>query len=333
MRTYTLLLLCAAIPTVSAVTAPPPIPDGPVTYSSVSYDSPAPSEIPAPGTGSIPAPAAAPAAPLTAAAPITAASSEQRGYVELNAYTSNYQVRGMGVTDRFSCHGWSSIRGSIKPGSRDLFHSGIYQRIGGELGIIWDAGNYLGDTPMWNLHYGLGKEIFPNLTAELGYTMHRGGLEGVLAKWQGHVPHRFTQDLNFCLTFNDHQRGFFGHALMGVGIYGLTGTFFDLEVGYRLTDVFSSGNYGLDLELSGGVAPSFGYWGGGVEGIDAYRVKAAIAPYSKSGKFGRDAKFYIKPWVQFSWAGSNETKIRRSLGSGAIDDFQTTVGVDAGFTF
>ena len=325
MRTYTLLLLCAAMPAVSAITAPP-IPDGPVTYSSVSYDSPTLSPIPAPDAG-------APLPPMDAAGPISTPGSEQRGQVELNAYTSNYQVRGMGVTNRYSDHGWSSIRASYTPRNRNLFHRGIYQRIGGEFGIIWDAGNHLGDTPMWNLHYGLGKEIFPNLKAELGYTMHRGGLEGGLAKWQGHVPHRFTQDLNFTLTFNDHQRGFFGHALMGVGVYGLTGTFFDLEVGYRLTDILSRGNYGLDLELSGGVAPSFGYWGGHVEGVDAYRIKAAAAPYSKSGRFGRDSKFYIKPWLQFSWAGSNEDKIRRRMHSGVVDGFQTTVGVEGGFTF
>ncbi|MDO4220892.1 MAG: hypothetical protein Q4C88_02060 [Akkermansia sp.] len=313
------------MPAVYAVAPPPPIPDGPVTYSSVSYDAPAATDIPAPDAATAPA--------LPAAGPITAASSEQRGYVELNAYTSNYQVRGMGVTNSYSDHGWSSIRGSYTLRNRNLFNRGIYQRIGGELGIIWDAANYLGDTPMWNLHYGLGKELFPNLKAELGYTMHRGGLEGGLAKWQGHVPHRFTQDLNFTLTFNDHQRGFFGHALMGVGIYGLTGTFFDFEAGYRLTDILSRGNYGFDLEVSGGIAPSLGYWGGHVEGIDAYRIKAAVAPYSKLGKFGRDAKLYIKPWIQFSWAGSNKSKIRRAMHSGAIDDFQTTVGVEGGFTF
>ena len=58
-----------------------------------------------------------------------------------------------------------------------------------------------------------------------------------------------------------------------------------------------------------------------------------MAPYSKLGKFGRDAKFYIKPWIQFSWAGSNKGKIRRAMHTGAIDDFQTTVGVEGGLAF
>lgn len=325
MKTLAILLLCTAVPAM-AVSAPPPIPDGPVTYNSVSYDAPA--SIPAPPAAVTPA-AAAP----TVSGPISASSSEYRGNIGLNLYTSNYQVRAMGVTDRYSCHGWSSVRASYIPGSRNLFNWGLRQRISGEFGIIWDAKNYLGDTPLFNLNYGIGKEIFPNLVAELGYSLHRGGLEGALAKWQGHVPHRFTQDINLSLTFNDHQRGFFGHGLMGVGVYGLTGTFWDFELGYRFTDVISRGSLGVDIEASGGIAPSFGYWGGGVEGIDAYRLRAALVPYHKDGKFGRDARLYFKPWIQFSWAGSNQSKIRRSLHGGAIDTFQTTVGVEGGYQF
>lgn len=318
MRTLAILLLCAAVPAM-AVSAPA-IPDGPVTYNSVSYDS---------STGGIPSPAAAP----TASGPISAPSSEYRGCIGLNLYTSNYQVRGMGVTNRFSCHGWTSVRASYIPGSRNLFHWGVRQRISGEFGIIWDARNYLGDTPLFNLNYGLGKEIFPNLVVELGYSLHRGGMEGLFSKWQGHTKHRLTQDFNLTFTYDDHQRGFFGHALLGIGVYGLTGPFMDFELGYRFTDLISSGNLGLDLETSAGMAPSFGYWGGGVEGIDAYRLRFALAPYTKSGSIGRDAHLTFKPWLQFSWAGSNKSKIRRAMHAGPIDGFQTTVGVEGAYRF
>lgn len=167
MKTLAILLFCAAVPAM-AVSAPPPIPDGPVTYNSVSYDAPA-SNIPAP-----PPAATTPAVTPAVTGPISASSSEYRGNIGLNLYTSNYQVRGMGVTDRYSCHGWSSVRASYIPGSRNLFNWGLRQRISGEFGIIWDAKNYLGDTPLFNLNYGIGKEIFPNLVAEIGYSLHRG---------------------------------------------------------------------------------------------------------------------------------------------------------------
>ncbi|MDO5450000.1 MAG: hypothetical protein Q4F30_03815 [Akkermansia sp.] len=350
MRTYSLLLLAATIPATAAITAPPPIPDGPVTYSSVSYEAPAAAPSPASTTADIPAPAGmettapaattmepapatpAPAAPMPAA-PMAAPSSTLNGHLGLNLYTSNYQVRGMGVTNDFSGHGWSSVDASYTFPNRNLFNRGLHHRISGTLGQIWDAGDHLADTPVFGLNWGIGKEVFPNLTTELGYSMHRGGLEGAMAKWTGKAPHRFAQDFNLTLDFNDQQRGFFGHFTWGYGFYGLTGHYMDIEAGYRLTDVAARGNIGVDLELSGGISPSFGYWGGGVEGIDAYRIRAAVAPYSKVGSFGRDAKIYAKPWIQASWAGSNSDKIDRRLKSGIVDHFQLTVGVEGGFNF
>ena len=303
-----------------AAVSAPVIPDGPVTYNSVSYDS---------STGGIPAPAA----DTPVSGPISAPSSEYRGCIGLNLYTSNYQVRGMGVTNRFSCHGWSSVRASYIPGNRNLFNWGVRQRISGEFGIIWDARNYLGDTPLFNLNYGLGKEIFPNLVMELGYSLQHGGMEGLFSKWQGRTKHRLTQNFNLTFTYDDHQRGFFGHALLGVGVYGLTGPFMDFELGYRFTDLISSGNFGMDLEASGGIAPSLSYWSRRTKGVDAYRLRFGFAPYTKSGSFGRDARLTFKPWLQFSWAGNNKSKINEAMYTGAIDGFQTTVGVEGAYRF
>ena len=146
--------------------------------------------------------------------------------------------------------------------------------------------------------------------------------------------HHTTQELVFSLSYDDSQQGFFGKFETGVAVYGLTGTYFDIEAGYRFTDVMSGNNYGADLELSAGVAPSLGYWGSGVDGVDAWRIKAALLPYSHSGSFGRDSRFYIKPWIQCSWAGGNASRMERDFGRvDVVDKFLPSVGVDCGFYF
>ena len=323
MTKHAFLALTAAIPAL-ATELPPAIPDGPIEYSSVSYDA-------SYNDYDAYAPAAyAPAAP----APMPVAGSERRGYVNLNAYTADYQVRGMGVKDSLSKYGTSSLSASYTLPNRNLLGMGLHQRISGEYGVIWDASCPLGDTPTARLSYALGKEIFPNLVAEIGYTFRHGGLEGYMARNFDGASHRATQEIVASLVYNDYQKGFFGKLEAGAGFYGLTGVYFDVEAGYRFTDVMVRGNLGADLELSFGVAPSHGYWGSDVEGVDAYRIRAALLPYTQTGSFGRDARAYVKPWVQCSWSGSNAAKIDRSAdGAGPVDHFQITVGVDCGLNF
>lgn len=326
MTKRVLFCLMAAMPAV-ATDFPPPIPDGPVEYSDVSYDT---------GYGAYDDPYSASYEPTPAAiqAPMAAGSSARRGYVNLNAYSSNYQVRGMGVKDAFSKYGCSSLSAAYQLPSRALSAYGLQHRISGEVGVIWDASCLLGDTPASRLSYGLGKEIFPNLIAEVGYTFRHGGLEGYMARNYDGASHRSTQELFASLTFNDYQKGFFGKLETGVGFYGLTGLYADVELGYRFTDVMLRGNTGVDMEISTGVAPSVGYWGRDVEGTDAYRVKVALLPYSQTGSYGRDARAYVKPWIQCSWSGSNARKIdRATMGNGPIDHFQITLGLDCGLNF
>lgn len=322
MMKRTILAFAAAVPAVAAE-LPPPIPDGPIEYTNVSYDTSY--------TGYDDYNSGyAPAAP----APLPVSSSSRSGYVNLNAYSSNYQVRGMGVKNSLSEYGSSSLSASYILPNRNLLGRGLHQRISGEYGVIWDASCPLGDTPTARLSYAVGKELFPNLMAEIGYTFRHGGLEGFMARYFDGSSHRATQEIVASLAYNDYQKGFFGKVEAGVGFYGLTGTYFDVEAGYRLTDVIVRGNMGADLELSLGVAPSLGYWGSGVEGVDAYRIKAALLPYSQTGSFGRDARAYVKPWVQCSWSGSNAAKIDRvTHGEGPVDHFQITVGVDCGLNF
>lgn len=321
MMRRTLLTAAAALPAL-ATELPPAIPNGPVEYSNISYDNSY--------TGYD---AYAPAS-YAPAAPMAAASSDRRGYVNLNAYTSNYQVRGMGVKNDLSKYGASSLSASWTLPNRNLFGRGIHQRISGEYGVVWDASCPLGDTPTARLSYAVGKELFPNLVAEIGYTFRHGGLEGYMARHYDGASHRSTQEIVASLAYNDHQKGFFGKLEAGAGFYGLTGLYFDAEAGYRFTDVMTRGNIGADLELSFGVAPSHGYWGSDVEGVDAYRIKAALQPYSQTGTFGRDARAYVTPWIQCSWSGTNAAKIDRATdGAGLIDHFQITVGVDCGLNF
>ena len=66
------------------------------------------------------------------------------------------------------------------------------------------------------------------------------------------ASHRSTQELFASLTFNDYQKGFFGKLETGVGFYGLTGLYADVELGYRFTDVMLRGNTGVDMEISTG---------------------------------------------------------------------------------
>lgn len=333
MNKSTLTALALSLPLIGSE-LPPVIPVGPVTYDSVNYQ---PAAAPADNTVApysdgtetyVPA-ATGYTAPIIA----PAASSTPNTVIDFNVYTSDYQVRGMGVTDHLSEHGFSSVSASHTFANRNLFNKGIHHRIGGTYGLIWDGSYPLGETPLLHLNYAMGKEIFPNLNLEVGYGLKRGGLEGFAARFYNGKAHRIAQDVNLTLVFNDYQKGFFGHAIWGYGFQGLTGSYFDFELGYRFTDVVRGGNMGADIELSAGIAPSLGYWGAGVEGIDAYRIKAAFAPYSHSGSFGRDARFQVKPWVQCSWSGSNAGKIDRLTAGGPVDHFQVTIGVDLGWRF
>ncbi len=333
MMKHTLLALAVTLP-LAATELPPMVESGPVHYDDVTYQAAAP-QVPTyatPTYGDASDATADYGTPYAPAPLQPAASNNSRGEITLNAYSTNYQVRGMGVTNRLSDYGWSSISGSWTLPNRNLFNRGIHQRVSGTFGAIWGARDGLGGTPMLNLNYAIGKEVLPNLVIEAGYSLRRGGLEGYMAQATG-APHRFAQDLNLAISFNDQQRGFFGHVLWGVGFQGLTGSYFDLCAGYRVTDIVSQGNVGADLELSAGVAPSFGYWGGSVEGIDAYRLRAALRPYSHSGTFGRDARLQLTPWVQCSWTGHNASKISRRLGGAPVDHFQLTFGLDMGMKF
>ena len=134
MKKSFLLTLALSLPAL-ATDMPPAIPDGPVSYDSVSYEDPLAGADYGFADATTPAPAMA-AAP----APITAASSsDQKAYININAFSTNYQVRGMGVTDYMSSNGYSSIDGSFIVGNRNLFNKGVYQRISGEAGVIWGA--------------------------------------------------------------------------------------------------------------------------------------------------------------------------------------------------
>lgn len=323
MMKRALFAITAAAPLL-ATELPPAIPDGPVQYTDYSYDAGYA------GYDTYAAPTYAPAAP----APVAPSSSARRGYVNLNVYSNNYQVRGMGVTDNLNKYGYSSVSGSCILPNRNLFGRGLYHRISGEYGIIWDASCPLGDTPVARVEYSIGKEIFPNLNAEIGYTFRRGGFEGYMAREYDGASHRATQEIIASLSYNDYQKGFFGKLEAGAGFYGLTGVYFDIEAGYRFTDLVSRGNIGADLELSFGLAPSLGYWGNDVDGIDACRIKAALQPYTHTGNLGRDGRFYVTPWIQCSWSGSNARKIDRvTYGAGPVDHFQITVGLDCGLKF
>ncbi|MBE6417651.1 MAG: hypothetical protein E7033_04205 [Akkermansiaceae bacterium] len=304
---------------------PPLIPDGPVTYESVSYDD---------AMGGYTDPYLFADAPAPTAPPIAAPqSSDKRGELQFNAYSSNYQVRGMGVTDLMAANGYSSLKGKAYMPNRNLFNMGLYHGLKGEVGVVWGATAELADTPIIGLGYMMGKEIAPNLTLELGYDIRHGGFEGFMARYANGAPHRLTQDLNLELAFNDHQRGFFGHVLWGWSFYGLTGHYLDGEIGYRFTDVINRPTWGADLEVSVGTSASFGYWGAGVEGIDATRLQVALPLYTHSGSMGRDGHFHIKPWVMFSTSGSNAGKIDRVIQCGPVDHFQFTIGLDLGWTF
>lgn len=324
MRYCTLLPFVAALPCL-ATELPPVIPAGPVQYGDVSYEN---ALTPAYEGGLNEAPAA-----NTAYAPVSTPSSDRKGYINLNAYSTNYQVRGMGMTNEFTHYGYSSLSGSYTLPNRNLFGKGIEQRLGGELGQVWGADDILGDTPVIRFDYAVGKEIFPNLMAEAGYSLHHGGLEGVFAHAKGACPHRLAQDANLALRFDDRQHGLFGHAVWGIGFQGLTGSYFDAEAGYRFANALSLGNLGADVEISAGIAPSLGYWGGGVEGVDAYRIKLALPLFTHSGTLGHDAHLYLRPWCSAAWSGSNAAKIERAYGCGIVDHFQFTMGVDFGWNF
>lgn len=328
------LLIAASMTMALAQDYPPSIPEGQVSYDEVSYQTPSESELPAEfmmePTG---APAQA-ASALPVAAPITPApSSHYNTAVTLNAYTTNYNVRGMGVTNPFSKYGYSTLDVSHTFANRNLLRRGLQHRVHGMAGAIWDASGLLGDIPLFGFGYAVGKEVLPNLLVELGYNFRRGGLEGYMAKAHDRCSHRSEQDIAFTITLDDFQKGFFGHAEVGVAFYGLTGTYMDAELGYRFTDVLRTPRMGADLEISAGVAPSFSYWGSGVEGVDACRIKAALAPYTHNGKLGRDAHVQVKPWVMCSWSCNNARKFHRHAGYGVVDHFLITFGVDVGCKF
>lgn len=312
----------ASLFTVSAVETAPSIPSGPVSYTSVSVGTDYSPEAPAPGYSS----------PVTQS-PDTYRSSSW-ATLRVNLYSTNYEVRGMGVTNPLSNYGWSSFDLTLRPGGDNLFGMGLGQEVNVGLGVIYGAGDALGDAPVFNLGYGLTKELLPNLKLRAGYELLYGGLEGYLARERDKAPHRITEDINVSLNYNDNQQGFFGGALVGLGFQGLTGLFGDLHVGYRWQDpIPSQGDLGLDVAFSVGQSYSLGYWVGGAEGFDATRLRLEFLPYSLNGSMGRDAKFQIVPWVQTSWSGNNAKKIDRADWGEAVDHFQFSIGVDLIYNF
>ena len=81
------------------------------------------------------------------------------------------------------------------------------------------------------------------------------------------------------------------------------------------------------------MAPSFDYWAHGADGVDAYRIRAALPLFTHSGTMGRDARLQLTPWAQVSWSGQNARKIDAYTGIGPIDHSLITVGVDLGWKF
>lgn len=329
MNKLPLLLLAFSLPVMADDDVPPLIPTGPVEYSNDLGSDPAPplyTEGEHPFTADSTADTGAPA-------PLTTTSRSGKGYISLNAFTSHYNVRGMGVEHGLSKWGFSSLDASYTLPNDNLLNWGLQARIAAGADLIWGSPTPLGkDTPL-RFQAAIGKEIFPNLLVEVGYSIRRAGFEGFMAtEGRGDANHT-TQDLFLCATFDDHGKGFFGHALWGFGFQGLTGSYFDIESGYRFTDVIAAGNIGSDLEVSVGVAPSLGYWGRNVEGIDDVRVRVALQPFSQTGSFGRDAHLYFTPWVQLAWAGSNRNKIRHITGRKTVSNAQLTFGLEAGWKF
>ncbi len=314
----------------AAVEAPPPIPDGQVMYDEVSYPGGG-GELPPEFTETAPSPGGYDAMTVMPAA--QSPSSNPNTVIDLLLYANNYEVRGMGVTDDMNKYGTSHVYASHTFANRNIFNKGIQHRIHGMAGVIWDASSPLGDIMQFEAGYSVGKEVAPNLLLELGYGFKRGGLEGLIAKGFDRCSHRSAQELNLSATYNDHQKGFFGRAIVGAGFYGLTGYYVDAEVGYRFTNIINGPNLGADLEVSGGVAPSFSYWGAGIDGIDAYRVRVALKPFTQGGKLGRDGRMSITPWMQCSWSGNNARKIHQHTGSAMVDHLQFTFGINAGYKF
>ena len=336
MKRTSLMLIACGMTVAQAQDYPPGIPEGQVTYDEVSYQTGGESELPAEflmGDPAATTPSAAASSASVPAPPSPAASSNRNTVINLRAYESNYQVRGMGVTNGLSQYGDSSLSVSHTFANRNIFHKGIQHRVHGMAGVIWDAACPLGEIPQFCLGYAVGKEVLPNLLIELGYNFRRGGLEGYMAKTFDRASHRSEQDVALTITLDDHQKGFFGHAEWGYAFYGLTGSYLDFELGYRFTDVVRGPRAGADLEISAGAAPSFSYWGSGVEGVDACRIKAALVPYTHNGKLGRDAHAQVKPWVMCSWSCNNARKIARHTGDGLVDHFLITFGIDVGWNF
>ena len=331
MKKVFLLFAAGMLTVASAQDYPPGIPEGQVTYDDVLFQS---GESELPSEFIMGDPLGAPAQSSSVVRPITPAPSSNRNTsIDLNLYTLDYQVRGMGVTNWLSNYGWSHVDVSHTFANRNLLRRGIQHRVYGMAGVIWDASKPLGEVPVARLGYAVGKEVLPNMMVELGYNFRRGGLEGYMAKHHGRSSHRTTQDIALSVSYDDHQKGFFGHLECGAGFYGLTGIYFDAELGYRFTDVVRAPRMGADLEVSVGAAPSLSYWCSGAEGVDACRIKVALAPYSYKGAYGRDARAVVKPWVQCSWSCDNARKIDRRVLSGPVDHFQITFGVDLGWRF
>ncbi len=326
--------LGTAVTVTLAVDGPPAIPSGPVSYESVDYSAPDSDLYSYHHNEETPAEWLTDTSLPQEPAPISALSSSDKNFLmKLNLYTSNYNVRGMGVTNRFSNNGYSSVDMGFTFPNRNFLGLGLYQQINGTAGVIWGKHSELGDTPILRAGYAIGKEIFPNAHWTVGYNLYHGGLQGYLARATDNCSQRIAQDFYTTLKFDDHQRGFYGALTFGWGIQGLTGIYADLTAGYRLTDVINSNKVGVDLELEVGLAYSQDYWANRTEGIDAYRIRANILPYDKNGKFGRESGKSIVPWVMLSFAGNNEEKIDRACHANVIDDCQFTVGVDFNISF
>lgn len=306
--------------------APPAIPSGSITYTAVNGQTDYADDFASHSDYATPTPAAAPRQ-------ISAYSNREWVAFDINAYSSNYQVRGMGVTNRYSDAGWSSVNLQLKPGNTNLFGWGIGHQLDLQAGAIYGSG-VLGNEPVLGAGYGLTKEIFPNLLAKAGYGLQYGGLEGFLSEYRGKAPHQLAQNFHINLTYDDRQTGYFGRFDLGAGFYGLTGWYGLIEGGYRWQDVFALGTCIWDVTVCTGMSYSFGYWTGNADGMDACYIRCeALSNAITDMGMPNDMGFQVVPWVQASWAGNNRSKINHAVGTGIVDSFQLTVGVDVRYNF
>lgn len=282
----------------------------------------------------------APAGPTTPMSPVPAMVTPQKGtYLEgprpasdyiqrlrgsgWVGYATMYDYRGMITAHSIATGAVFSVGGDV---TTPIGDTGLNIRLDAHYKVITDG--ILRHKNEVLISPQVEKEVFPNLTAFVGFNYIYGGLPGLVASSHGNSPAICSFD--FGARYVDPGHGYFAQFDVEAAFAGNNGWRMNLDVGKTWANIYKNR---VDLVASTGLGYAFrGYWSKGVQGIDNYHIKIA-SPIKITNV--DDAKGpRVIPFILFSLGGSAQKDFKHRYGGRQVTpNFSAEFGVLGQYAF